>query len=74
MTPKYPTWRMRGAPTPNEKLIVCDTCGCAAWTTHGPGSNLCHNYHDHPDGKYRRMREATPAEYAAGKAALTKII
>lgn len=70
MAIEYPTWRIKGKPTPNEKLVVCDTCGKAEWTAHFPNPVVCHNYHHHPGGKNRRMREATPAEYKAAKAKL----
>ena len=29
--PKYPTWKIKGSPTPNEKLVICDQCGLAQW-------------------------------------------
>lgn len=70
----YPTWKIRGTPTPNEKLVVCDECGNAEWTIHGLDPTICHNSHKHASGKWRRMREATPAEYAIGKEELTQII
>jgi hypothetical protein len=70
----YPTFKIKGQPTPNEKLVICDICGNAAWTIHGLGPSICHCSWNHPSGKQTRMREATPAEYEAGKAALTQII
>lgn len=71
-TINYPTFKIRGTPTPNEKLEICDECGYAHWTIHGLGPTVCHQMH--PNGKARRMREATPAEYEKGKAAITQII
>ncbi len=70
----YPTWKIRGAPTPNEKLVICDGCGNAEWTVHGLDPTICHNRHEHASGKVRRMREATAKEYTIGKAAIQKII
>ena len=70
----YPTWKIRGGPTPNEKLVICDQCGNAEWTIHGLNPTVCQNRRGHASGKEGRMREATPAEYAAGKAALQEII
>ena len=69
---QYRTWKLRGTPTPNEKLMVCDICGFSDWGTNSPLSNVV--YHICLDRKQRRSREATPAEYAAGKAALKEII
>ncbi len=71
---RYPTWKIRGAPTPNEKLVICDECGNAEWTIHGLDPTICHNAHSHKSGKQCRMREATPAEYEKGKAAITQVI
>lgn len=62
----FPTWRTRGVPTPNEKLVVCDGCGHSEWIHHGINVRQCKCK--------RRMREANPAEYAAGKAALEEIV
>jgi hypothetical protein len=70
----YPTWKIRGAPTPNEKLVICDGCGNADWTVHGLDPTICHNRHEHASGKVRRMREASAKEYAIGTAAIQKII
>jgi hypothetical protein len=70
----YPTWKIRGTPTPNEKLVVCDECGNADWTIHGLGPTICHRRHAHASGKERRMREATADEYKIGKAAITQVI
>ena len=64
----YPKWKVRGNPTPNEKLMVCDACGSAAWMPHSPLTRVSQC------GCNRRMREATPAEYEAGKAALETVI
>lgn len=61
---KYPTFKVRGAPTPNEKLVVCEICQTAAWTIHSTGqiSYCC-----------GRMREGTPQEYNEARLALTTI-
>jgi len=63
---KYPTFKIRGIPTPYDKLIVCETCHRAKWTSHSTGRiDRCCG---------RRVREATPQEYEAGKAALEVVI
>ena len=76
MTIKYPTWRIKGKPTPNEKLVICDTCGHAEWTAHFSTRNpiLCYHRQGHPNGKNARMREATSHEYAAAKKCLREEI
>lgn len=71
---KFPTFKVRGQPTPNEKLVVCDECGKAEWVNHGPAVYECYNANHHANGGYRRMREATPKEYEQGKAAITTVI
>lgn len=67
----YPTWKVRGSPTPCDRLIVCDECGYAGWTVH---STSPVNYHYCLNNKRKRCREATPGEYEAAKKALTLII
>jgi hypothetical protein len=62
----YPTWKVRGVPTPYEKLWVCDGCGYAQWTQHGINVRQCKCN--------LRMREATDAEYVSGRAAIQEII
>ena len=71
---KYPTWKVRGSPTPNERLMICDTCGRAEWYGHGwPQVVYCDpTYNKVPN--HGRMREATAAEYEEGKAAIKTII
>jgi hypothetical protein len=63
---KYPSFKISGSPTPNDKLEICVGCGTAYWLNHSTGriSYCCSS----------RRREATPEEYAAGKQALQKII
>ena len=66
--PKYPNWKIKGSPTPNDKLVICDQCGLAQWGFHAVGLfSYCTNEHG-------RMREATPEEYDEGKAAIEKVI
>ena len=69
----YPTWKIRGGPTPNEtrhlRRMRQRQIDRARQAPH-----ICHNRHEHAGKKNRRMREATPAEYAAGKAAMKEII
>lgn len=52
----YPTFKVKGDPTPLDKLVVCDRCQVAEWTIH---SNL-QSYHSQCGS---RMREATKKEY-----------
>lgn len=65
---KYPTLKMRGSPTPNDKLVVCDMCHTARWDTHSTGRQsyyyCCQN----------RTREATSQEYIEGKLALKEVL
>ncbi len=65
---KYPTWKVRGSPTPNEKLMVCHQCGHAVWVPHSPLTNVvqcvCR----------RRMTEANKNEYEIGKGSIKCII
>ena len=70
----YPTWKVRGGPTPNERLVICDECGKAEWTIHGEFTPLCYNRHKHADKGNRRMRNATPAETETGKSFLKEVI
>jgi len=66
--PKYQTWKMKGSPTPNDKLVICDKCGKTRWVTHSTGRiSYCTNMHG-------RMREATPKEYDEGNAAIEKVL
>ena len=71
---KYPTWKVRGAPTPNERLVVCDECGNAAWVGHGEFIHTCYNRHQHANKSYRRMRPATAQETATAKSFLKEVI
>jgi hypothetical protein len=63
----YPSFKTRGSPTPNDKLVICDKCGKAYWTFHSGRQSYCHN-------NCGRMREATPQEYTEGKVALKTVI
>lgn len=71
---EYPTWKVRGAPTPNERLVICDECGNAAWVGHGDFVHTCFNRHQHANKSYRRMRNATPAETETAKTYLKEVI
>jgi len=62
---EYQRFKIRGAPTPNEKLFVCDKGQHAEWGPHGGFFSVSHcTQHN------TRFREGTPAEYAAAKKAL----
>lgn len=61
----YPSFKIKGFPTPNSILMVCDICQQAAWTYPTPRIMYCCNH---------RMREATPQEYIQGQKALKRII
>ena len=71
---KYPAWKVRGAPTPNERLVVCDECGEAIWTIHGAFIPLCYNRQQHANKGNCRMRNATPAETETAKSYLKEVI
>ena len=63
---EYPTYKMRGHPTPNNKLVICEVCHRADWVTHTTGrSHYCCS---------SRTREATTQEYEQGKKTLKIII
>jgi len=64
----YETWNVRGTPTPNALLVVCDQCQEAHWTGEIKGQvRYCEKHH-------ARMREGTKAEYAEARKALKKVI
>ena len=70
----YPTWKVRGTPTPNETLYVCDSCGEAEW---GPAGLITHCGNGACRGKkggQKRMRTATAKETAAAKKKITTVI
>lgn len=72
---KYPIWKIRGKPTPNEKLMICDGCGTAKWSTDSSYSKVL--YCDNCQGKkggYLRMRKATLSEIKEAKKYLKEII
>ena len=69
----YPTYRVKGHPTPNEKLVICDSCGYAKWTIFGINPIYCTHTRKH-NGKNVRMREATLEEYKIGKEKLVEEI
>jgi hypothetical protein len=63
---KYPTFMVRGLPTPNDKLMLCEVCQKAKWGYRSVGRiSYCCSH---------RMREATAQEYAEGALALKTII
>jgi hypothetical protein len=71
---KFPSWCIKqphGEPPYNERLIVCDSCGQARWTSHlvVPVA-LCRNRNAHPDKQNVKMREATIEEYRLGRLSL----
>lgn len=61
---KYPTFKVKGSSTPNTKLMVCEICHKAEWSTHSTErqSYCC----------AARMREAIREEYIEGRAVLTE--
>lgn len=65
---KYPIFKTKGNPTPNDHLVICTNCGTARWTIYTKNLSAycarCEN----------RMREGTPKEYAAAKLALERMI
>ena len=72
---KYPTWKVKGNPTPNERLMVCDKCQEAHWYGHGwPKIVYCQHLGHQENQIPNRMREATAIEYEEGKAAIKTII
>lgn len=68
---KYPTWKVRGGPTPAETLWICDDCGRGHW---GWPNVIEHCSCEGRKGGRKRMRRATAAETKAGKLALKEII
>lgn len=72
---KYPTWKLRGTPTPNETLWVCNQCETAAWMTDITGVNppVCNNCRGRKGGQVR-LRKATAAETAEAKKHLQEVI
>ena len=65
---KFPTFKTKGSSTPNEYLVVCTSCGKVNWTIY---------VQDMPAYCIqceKRMREATPEEYAKAREALERII
>jgi hypothetical protein len=71
---KFPSWRIKqtqGEFPYNERLIVCDYCGHARWTSHlvVPVA-LCRNRDAHPNKQNAKMREATIEEYGLGRLSL----
>lgn len=73
---KYPTWKIRGTPTPNDSLYICDSCGQGHWGTNTTGSNsagVCYCTKGRKGGPVR-MRKATAAETELGKLAIKEII
>jgi len=63
---QYPIFKITHAPTPSDKLIICDHCGKAEWTMHSNLINHCVKCN-------ARMREASPKEYNQAKLYLTNI-
>jgi len=65
---KYPTFKTKGSPTPNDHLAICPHCGYARWTIYTHNLPVyCHKCNS-------RMREGTPEEYTAAKLALERVI
>lgn len=74
MNIKYPTWKIRGEPTPRERLWICPDCLEADWMESMSGHiPCCHNCRGRKGGAVR-MREATAKEYAEGKKVLVTVI
>ncbi len=74
MNIKYPTWKVRGYPTPNDTLWVCDMCREASW---GPCVNVLTCNHNTCYGKKGgsvRLRKATPKETALAITLLKEVI
>ena len=70
----YPTWKVRGSPTPYEFLAICDKCGHVEWSVAGwPAVKPCPK-HGPFEKSHARMREATAKEYTEAKAALKEVI
>ncbi len=72
---KYPTWKVRGEPTPNDTLWVCDECGKAEWGTDTSGAFSVNCYScTGRKGGFKRMRRGTPAETTEAKKHLQEVI
>ncbi len=64
----YPTWRVRGSPTPAEALFICDKCGDAIWGQANPLHSFCYNNScKGRKGGAPRLRKATAAETEEAK-------
>lgn len=74
MNIKYPVWKVRGTPTPNETLFICNGCGTARWTTETGGNPPCCYNCTGRKGGFLRLRPATTAETAEGKKHIKEII
>ncbi len=71
MAIKYPTWKVRGSPTPYDTIYICDYCGTAnwLWESQNPVTCFCKT-----SGKNRRMRKGTKKEHEEANKSLKKII
>jgi len=69
----YPTWKMRGNPTPNETLYCCDSCKKSRWCPYSESIRYCYNCRGKKGG-YQRLRKATAKEIAEAKKVLKDII
>ena len=72
----YPTWKIKGSPTPNQTLWCCDGCGYCEWGIYNHlGQNVpiccvCKG----KKGGYARLRRATEKEKAEALKCLKTII
>ena len=74
MNIKFPTWKVRGNPTPNDTLYICDNCGDSYWAMIRQGIvHTCNNCRGRKGG-YVRMRKATDKETKLGISVLREII
>jgi hypothetical protein len=70
----YPTWKMKGSPTPNETLYCCDKCGDCRWYPLGFSTIMHCFFCKGKKGGFVRMRQATEKEKQEALKVLKTII
>lgn len=63
----YPTWKMKGSPTPYDKLMICKYCHQTRWVRSSDNIHYCYKCG-------ARMKEANKTQYQEAYKALKEII